>query len=552
MRHPELARALETAAADLGADAVEAKLERPAVLEHGDLATNLAMVLAGRLNRKPRDLAQNLIERLDLGSLDVESAEIAGPGFINFTLSRDYLRRRVRDIADANRDYGRADWGEGKAVNVEFVSANPTGPLHVGHGRGAALGDAIARLLEWTGHRVQREFYVNDAGAQIENLVESVHARCRQLSGQDAEVPEGGYHGEYVTELARELQNVHGERLDGPWGPEEQREVRDFVLERMQAEQRDDMRAFRVEFDEFRTESSVYGSGQIDATIADLDQRGLLYEREGARWLGTSSFGDDKDRVLVKSDGSYTYFLPDIAYHRDKALRGFNTAIDVWGADHHGYVPRMKAAIEALGLGTDFFEAVIVQLVRVERGGEEVKFSKRAGEFVTLRDLIDEVGTDVTRYFFLERGSQQQMVFDLDLAKERSEKNPVYKVQYAHARLRSVYRRGGIDPNKIEHDVDLTPIVEPAAFEMIKTLLDFPEVVEAAAQNREPHRVVAYLEELANQLNSWYHAGTRDESLRVLGQEPSVTAARLTLARAAEIVLRNGLEILGIEAPEQM
>jgi arginyl-tRNA synthetase len=552
MRHPELARALETAAAQLGADAVEAKLERPALVEHGDLATNLAMVLAGRLKRKPRDLAQQLIERLDLAALEIEAAEIAGPGFINFKLSRDYLRRRVREIARAGREYGRTNWGEGNAVNVEFVSANPTGPLHVGHGRGAAIGDAIARLLEWTGHRVQREFYVNDAGAQIEKLVDSVYARCQQLCGQEAEIPEGGYHGEYVIELARQLQSVFGERLAGAWGPQEHRDVRGFVLERMQDEQRDDMRAFRVEFDEFRTESGVYGSGQIDATLADLEGRGLLYEREGARWLSTSSFGDDKDRVLVKSDGSYTYFLPDIAYHRDKALRGFNTAIDVWGADHHGYVPRMKAAMEALGIGAGFFEAVIVQLVRVERGGEEVKFSKRAGEFVTLRELIDEVGTDVTRYFFLQRGSQQQMVFDLDLAKERSEKNPVYKVQYAHARLRSVYRRGGIDPDQIEHDVDLAAIAEPAAFEMIKTLLDFPEVVEAAARNREPHRVVAQLEELANQLNSWYHAGTRDESLRVLGQEPAVTGARLTLARAAEIVLRNGLEILGIEAPEQM
>ncbi len=552
MRHPELARALELAAAALGADAVEVKLERPAILEHGDLATNLAMVLAGQLKRKPRELAQELIERLDLDGLEIETAEIAGPGFINFKLNRDFLRRQVHEIVKAGADYGRGEWGKGQAVNVEFVSANPTGPLHVGHGRGAATGDAVARLLEWTGHRVQREFYVNDAGTQIEKLIGSVYARCRQLSGQDAEIPEGGYHGDYVTELARELQAIHGERLAGAWGPEEYRDVRGFVLERVQSEQREDMRAFRVVFDEFRSESAVYASGQIGETLADLEGRGLLYEREGARWLSTSSFGDDKDRVLVKSDGSYTYFLPDIAYHRGKALRGFDTAIDVWGADHHGYVPRMKAAMQALGYGADFFEAVIVQLVRVERGGEEVKFSKRAGEFVTLRDLIDEVGTDVTRYFFLQRGSQQQMVFDLDLAKERSEKNPVYKVQYAHARLRSVYRRGGIDPEKIGHDVDLAPIVEPAAFEMIKTLLDFPEVVEAAARQREPHRVVAHLEELANQLNSWYHAGTRDESLRVLGREPAVTDARLTLARAAETVLRNGLEILGIEAPEQM
>jgi arginyl-tRNA synthetase len=552
MRHPELARALEAAAGALGADGVEARLERPAHIDHGDLATNLAMILAGRLKRKPRDLAQELIDRLDLRALKIERAEIAGPGFINFTLSRDYLRDRVREVAKAGPDYGRGDLGAGRAVNVEFVSANPTGPLHVGHGRGAAVGDAIARLLEWTGHRVQREFYVNDAGAQIEALVDSVYARCRQLRGLEAEVPEGGYHGEYVTELARELLAAHGDGLAGAWGVEERRDVRAFVVERMEAEQREDMRAFRVEFDEFRPESAVYSSGQIDAALADFEERGLLYEREGARWLRTSSFGDDKDRVLVKSDGSYTYFLPDIAYHRDKAVRGFETAIDVWGSDHHGYVPRMKAAMEALGIGSSFFEAVIVQLVRVERGGEEVKFSKRAGEFVTLRDLIDEVGTDVTRYFFLQRGSQQQMVFDLDLAKERSDKNPMYKVQYAHARLRSVYRRGGIDPEEIDLDVDLSPIEQPAAFEMIKTLVDFPEVLEAAALSREPHRVAAHLEELANQLNSWYHAGTRDASLRVLGQEPAVTSARLVLARAAEVVLRNGLETLGIEAPEQM
>ncbi len=552
MRLPELIRALERAAQEMGADAVDVRLERPANVEHGDLATNAAMILAGRLGRRPRELAQDLIDRLDLPGLNIEHAGIAGPGFINFTLSRDYLRERVREIARADRGYGRSDWGAGRTVNVEFVSANPTGPLHVGHGRGAAMGDAIARLLEWTGHTVHREFYVNDAGAQIEKLVDSIKARCEQLSGSEAAIPEGGYHGEYVTEMARELQTTHADRLTGEWGEEEREIVRAWALERMQAQQEEDMRAFRVEFDEFRSESAVYESGQIDATLADLDGRGLLYQNEGAGWLRTTSFGDDKDRVLVKSDGSYTYFLPDIAYHRDKAVRGFDIAIDVWGADHHGYVPRMKAAMEALGLGRDFFEAVIVQLVRLERGGEEVKFSKRAGEFVTLRDLIDEVGTDVTRYFFLERGPQQQMVFDLDLAKERSEKNPVYKVQYAHARLRSIYRRGDIDPDALQLDVDLAALAQPEAFEMIKTLLDFPEVVADAARDREPHYVTAHLVELANQLNSWYHAGTRNPTLRMLGQEEHATQARLVLARAAEVVLRNGLGVLGIDAPEQM
>jgi arginyl-tRNA synthetase len=553
MRLPELCAALERAARDLGARGeIQVLLERPREASHGDLATNLAMVLAKRLKRSPRDLAQALIEGVDLTAVYVAEAEIAGPGFINFRLSRDYLREQIRGIVRAGRDYGRGAWGEARAVNLEFVSANPTGPLHVGHGRGAAVGDTLARLFEFAGHQVFREFYVNDAGVQIDKLVDSIHARYRQRHGQDEAIPEGGYHGDYVIDLAIELEEEYGDRLSGDWDAETRRSVRRYAIEHVQEEQERDMALLRVRFDEFRSETALYESDQIQATLADLEERGLLYEREGARWLRTTTFGDDKDRVLVKSDGSYTYFLPDIAYHRDKSVRGFAKAIDVWGADHHGYVPRMTAAMEALGQERDFFEAVIVQLVRVERGGEEVKFSKRSGEFVTLRDLVEEVGPDVARYFFLDRSPQQQMVFDLDLAKERSEKNPVYKVQYAHARLRSVYRRGGIDPDEVDLDVDLTPISEPAAFEMIKTLLDFPEVVEAATRFREPHRVAAHLEELANQLNSWYHAGTRDHSLRVLGQEEHITNARLALARAAETVLRNGLELLGIEAPEQM
>jgi len=550
---PELSAALAQAAEALGAGGdVQVQLERPREAAHGDLATNLAMVLAKRLKRSPRELAQALIDALDLSAVHVEMAEIAGPGFINFRLDPDFLREQVRAVAGGGEDYGRGTWGEGKAVNVEFVSANPTGPLHVGHGRGAAVGDTLARLLEFGGHRVQREFYVNDAGVQIDKLVDSIYARYRQLSGNEQAIPDGGYHGEYVIELASELKERFSDRLTGDWDEEARRFVRGFAIERVRQEQEQDMLALRVSFDEFRSESSLYETEQIDATLDYLEGRGLLYEREGARWLRTATFGDDKDRVLVKSDGSYTYFLPDIAYHRDKSVRGFAKAIDVWGADHHGYVPRMTAAMEALGLGRDFFEAVIVQLIRVERGGEEVKFSKRSGEFVTLRDLIEEVGPDVARYFFLERGPQQQMIFDLDLAKERSEKNPVYKVQYAHARLRSVYRRGGIAPDAIDLGVDLGPISEAAALEIIKTLLDFPEVVELATRLREPHRLATHLEELANRLNSWYHAGTRDPSLRVLSPQQDVMAARLVLVRAAETVLRNGLELLGIEAPEQM
>ena len=553
MRFPELAEALAQAAQNLGAaNDITVQLERPRESAHGDLASNVAMILAGILKQKPRDLAQAILAELDLQSLHIESADIAGPGFINFTVTRDYLLEQLRGVARSGGEYGRSHWGDGCKVNVEFVSANPTGPLHVGHGRGASVGDTVARLLEFTGHEVQREFYVNDAGVQIDKLVDSMEARYRQLQGHDLDIPEGGYHGDYVKELAQELREKFGKKLDGEWGPEERKLARDYGVERVEAEQRNTMQLLRVEFDEFRTESSLYESKQIGATLDDLADRGLIYPRGGAAWLRTTAFGDDKDRVLVKSDGAFTYFLPDIAYHRDKSLRGFDKAIDVWGADHHGYVPRMTAAMESLGLGRDFFEAVIVQLVRVERGGEEVKFSKRSGEYVTLLDLIEEVGTDVARYFFLERGPQQQMVFDLDLAKERSETNPVYKVQYAHARIRSLYRRGEIDPAKIDLDVDLSPLTQGAAFEMIKTLLDFPELVDSTAHHREPHRLTSYLEELSNQLNSWYHSGTRDPSLRVLGVEEHVTKARLLLVRSAEVVLRNGLGLLGIEAPEQM
>jgi arginyl-tRNA synthetase len=553
MRLPELAVALERAAKALGAgDDLAVRLERPQIAAHGDLATNLAMLLAARLKRPPRAVAQSLLDALDLAALHIESAEIAGPGFINFRISRDYLREQLRDIIRAGDDYGRQSWGAGRRVNVEFVSANPTGPLHVGHGRGAAVGDTIARLLAFTGHSVQREFYVNDAGSQIEKLVDSILARHQQALGREAEVPEGGYHGGYVVELARELRAEQGARLEGAWGAEERDLVRRAAIERILAKQCEDLLAFNVEFDAYRRESDLYKSGQIDATLQTLGQRSLLDRREGATWLRTTSFEDDKDRVLIKSDGSYTYFLPDIAYHRDKAVRGFDMAIDIWGADHHGYVPRMRAAMQALGLGDTFFEAVIVQLVRLERGGTEVKFSKRAGEFVTLRDLIDEVGPDVTRYFFLERAPQQQMVFDLDLALEHSEKNPMFKVQYAHARIRSVYRRGNIDPDRIDVEADLAPLQAQDALEITMTLLEFPEVVESAARNRAPHRIAEYLESLANQLNSWYHAGTRDPELRILNVPEPLMKARLILARASEVVVHNGLGLLGIAAPERM
>lgn len=563
MRVPALREALAQAARELGApDGIDPVLERPRDPSFGDLATTLPFVIAPALRRPPREVAQRLLERIDLRAIGIASAEVAGSGFINFRVSASYLQEQIRAAARADLAYGRSDLGKGLPAVVEFVSANPTGPLHVGHGRGAALGDAIASLLEWTGHRASREFYVNDMGAQIEKLGESVYARFLELAKLPATVPEGGYHGEYVREIARRF----WEEELGSWPPKPQDvashapkknhlppKLRDFAIRVIREEQEQDLRDFRVGFDCFFEESRLYREKDIPETLAVLRERGLVYEREGAVWLKTSDFGDDKDRVLIKSDGAYTYFLPDIAYHRNKAKRGFRHCINIWGADHHGYVPRMKAAMEALGLGRDFVEAQICQLVTLQRGGREVKFSKRAGDYVTLRELFEETGVDVARYFFLNRRAEAQMVFDLDLALERSEKNPVYKIQYAHARMCSIFRKAGLDPGSLDvAGTDLAPLEHPSELRVIKTLLDFAEIVEAAALNREPHRLAAYLEDAAGLVNQWYHEGNRDPALRVIGVPARLRAARLVLARVVRIVLRNGLSILGIEAPQRM
>lgn len=562
MRVPALQEALARAARELGApNGVVPALERPRDPAFGDLATNFAFTLASTLQRPPREIARRLLEGVDLSAVGVDSAEIAGNGFINFRINADVLREEVRAAARANRAHGKTDVGRGLSVVVEFVSANPTGPLHVGHGRGAALGDAIASLLEWTGHRVRREFYVNDLGSQIDRLGESVYARFLELSGRSSQIPEGGYHGEYVREIARRaLERGVVRPPDGgePRSGAEPRpgqvpaRLRDFAVGTLREEQERDLADFRVRFDLFYEESRLYREDHIPETLAVLRQRGLLYEKDGAVWLRTTDFGDDKDRVLIKSDGSYTYFLPDIAYHRNKAGRGFQRAINIWGADHHGYVPRMRAAMEALGLGKEFVEAVICQLVTLQRGGREVKFSKRAGDYVTLRELFEETGVDVARYFFLDRRAEAQMIFDLDLALERTEKNPVYKIQYAHARMCSIFRRAGLAPDAVDLEGDLGPLGEPAELDVVKRLVEFPETVEQAARAREPHRLTAYLEDFAAEVNRWYHEGNRDPSLRVLGVDAPVQAARLVLARGIQVVLRNGLDVLGIEAPQRM
>ena len=537
--------ALAQAAARLGAPDVDVTIERPRDVTHGDLATNLALTLAKTLGQKPRAIAERLVATLDLPASVVRKTEIAGPGFINFFLAEAQVVGVLPSIIAAGPDYGKSDVGRGRKINVEFVSANPTGPLHVGHGRGAALGDGIAALLEWTGWKVTREFYVNDAGTQIDKMARSLWARVQEAVGRNGEIPEGGYHGEYLLELAREILEKEGKVFADLPETEGVRRCREIGIRAERDEQDADLREFGVRFDVVSFESAMYKRKLIEATLTELGKQGHTFTADGALWLRTTGLGDDKDRVLKKSDGTYTYLVPDIAYHRDKHERGFVRAIDVWGADHHGYIPRMRAALQALGYPDDFFHVEIVQLVRVTRGGEEVRFSKRAGDFVSLRDLFQETGVDAARYFFLMKRGDSQFVFDVDLAKSQTEENPVFYVQMAHARMSGIFRVAGRDAASVSADgVDLAVLTQPEEIELVKELAEFPEVLRRAAAPYEPHRVTAYLEGLARIAHAWYH------KYRVLGEPEE--AARLVLARAIKQVLANGLTLLGIRAPERM
>ncbi len=545
--HDAIRAALTEAAARLGASVAAStiELEQPRDPAHGDLATNLALTLAKSLKQKPRAVADRLVATLTLPQGLVRKIEVAGPGFVNFFLAEAQLATVLAGVLAAGGNYGKGDAGRGTKVNVEFVSANPTGPLHVGHGRGAALGDGIASLLEWTGHAVTREFYVNDAGTQIDKLARSLWARVQQAVGRPADIPEGGYHGEYLIELAAAVLAREGRSFADLPQDEGERRCREIGVQSQRAEQDEDLREFGVKFDVTFFESSVYRDGLLDQTLADLRARGYTYERDGALWLRTTAFGDDKDRVLRKSDGTYTYLLPDIAYHRQKHERGFARAIDVLGADHHGYIGRMRAAMQALGYPADFYHVELVQLVRVVRGGEEVRFSKRSGEFVTLRDLFQETGVDAARYFFLMRRGDAQFVFDVDLAKSQKEENPVYYVQMAHARMSGIFRVAAREPASVRADgVDLAVLVEPEEADLMKEVAAFPSVVARAAETLEPHRVTGYLEGLARRAHGWYH------KYRVLGEPEE--AARLVLAGAVRHVLANGLNLLGISAPDRM
>ncbi len=534
-------QAVRTAFPDAGALSLE--LERPKNAEHGDFATNVALQLAKRVGLKPRDTAEAIVAALPRDAA-IAKAEIAGPGFINLTLAAKTRFAVVADIHRQGAAFGRGMVGGNRRIMVEFVSANPTGPLHVGHGRQAALGDVISTLLEWEGWRVTREFYYNDAGNQIANLALSVQVRIQEAHGDVVEMPKDGYLGDYIREIAREYTAAHfGDAAGKNLG-----QIQQFAVDYLRKEQDIDLNAFGVKFDSYFLESSLYTDGKVDEAVRLLTAAGRAYEFEGALWLRTTDFGDDKDRVMRKSDGTFTYFVPDVAYHLDKFRRGFPSVVNVQGADHHSTVTRVRAGLQALNLDIPqgYPDYVLHQMVTVMKSGAEVKISKRAGAYVTVRDLIDEVGRDGVRYFFLMRRVDSQLVFDIDLAKSQSDENPVYYVQYAHARVCSVLREWGGDVASLQ-GADLAPLASSHEAALAQKLAEFPEVLARAAREFAPHLVTYYLhDDVAARLHTYYNAE------RFLVEDEGLKLARLALVAATRQVLANGLAVLGVSAPERM
>ncbi len=531
------------------------QIDRTRDPSHGDLASNVALGLARAAGKKPRELAALICEALPQAGF-IARTEIAGPGFINFFLSGASSQAVIQRILEQREAFGTSRLGEGRKVQVEYVSANPTGPLHVGHGRGAAVGDCICRLLQATGWNVTREFYYNDAGQQITNLALSVQARCKGLGPGDPSWPEDGYRGDYIEEVARAY--LRGDRIDatdqhvsGAADPEDLDSIRRFAVAYLRREQDLDLQAFAVHFDNYFLESSLYDNGEVEATVQRLIERGHTYELDGALWLRTTDFGDDKDRVMRKSEGGYTYFLPDVAYHLNKWNRGFVRVINEQGADHHSTVTRVRAGLQALesGIPEGWPDYVLHQMVTVMRDGEEVKLSKRAGSYVTLRDLIDEVGRDATRYFLAARAANSQLTFDINLAMSQSNDNPVYYIQYAHARACSVMRRleeQGWEWTEEAALANLDALTEEHEKALLRQLDRYPEVVASAATSNEPHGVATYLRELAGDFHTCYNA------LKVLVEEPGLRDARIALSEAVRQVIANGLGLLGVSAPESM
>ncbi|WP_221567341.1 arginine--tRNA ligase [Alkalihalobacillus sp. TS-13] len=525
----------------------EVVLELPKNKDHGDFATNMAMQLARIAKKAPRQIAEEIVANFDQTKASIEKIEIAGPGFINFYLDNHYLTGLIPAIIEAGDKYGETETGQSKKVQIEFVSANPTGSLHLGHARGAAVGDTLCNILDKAGYDVSREYYINDAGNQIHNLALSLEARYLEALGHEAEMPEDGYYGKDIIKFAEEVAEKDGDKYVTLNQEERLRFFLEYGLEKQLEKIKEDLAAFRVLFDEWYSETSLYTSGKIDETLELLKEKDVTYEKDGAMWFRTTDYGDDKDRVLIKNDGTYTYLTPDMAYHFDKFKRGFETVINIWGADHHGYIPRMKAAVEALGYEREQLEVQIIQLVSLFQNGEKVKMSKRTGKAVTLRELMDEVGVDAMRYFFAMRSSDSHLDFDMDLAVSRSNENPVYYIQYAHARVCSMLRQGKEKGYSFEEQVDFSTIRSEKEYDLLKKLGEFPEAVEEAALSLSTQRMTNYLFELASTLHSFYNAE------RVLDDEnPEQSKARYALMKAVQQTIKNGTELIGVSAPEKM
>ncbi|MED1411639.1 arginine--tRNA ligase [Bacillus paramycoides] len=522
-------------------------LESPKDKTNGDFSTNMAMQLARVAKKAPRMIAEELVANFDKAKASIEKIEIAGPGFINFYMDNSYLTELIPTIVNAGEAYGETNTGKGEKVQIEFVSANPTGDLHLGHARGAAVGDTLCNVLAKAGYDVSREYYINDAGNQIHNLALSVEARYMQALGLEKEMPEDGYHGADIIGIGKRLAEEFGDRYAKADAEESYEFYREYGLKYELAKLQKDLESFRVKFDVWFSETSLYKNGKIDQALAVLKEREEIFEEDGATWFRSMTYGDDKNRVLIKNDGSYTYLTPDIAYHRDKLERGFDKLINIWGADHHGYIPRMKAAIQALGYDKETLEVEIIQMVQLYQNGEKMKMSKRTGKAVTLRELMEEVGVDAMRYFFAMRSGDSHLDFDMDLAVSKSNENPVYYAQYAHARVCSILRQGEELGLATGGDVNYKLVTSEKEVELLKKLGEFPAVVADAAQKRLPHRITSYAFELAATLHSFYNAE------KVLNQDNlELSKARYELMKAVRTTLQNALAIVGVSAPEKM
>lgn len=521
-------------------------LETPKDKANGDFATNLAMQLTKLAKKPPRAIAESILENIETEGTEIEKLEIAGPGFINITVRKAFLADVVKAVNEQGENYGRSTAGNGEKVQVEFVSANPTGDLHLGHARGAAFGDSLCNVLDFAGFDVSREYYINDAGNQINNLAHSLEARYKQSLGMEASMPEDGYHGQDIITIAGKLAEEFGGAILEKSEVERFEFFREHGLKLELDKLKNDLANFRVNFDVWYSETSLYKNGKIDVALNKLKENGHVFEEEGATWFRSTTFGDDKDRVLVKSDGSFTYLTPDIAYHEDKIQRGFEKLINIWGADHHGYIPRMKAAIQALGYDREKLEVEVIQMVQLYKNGEKYKMSKRTGNAVTMRELVEEVGLDAVRYYFVKTACDSHMDFDLDLAVSQSNENPVYYAQYAHARICSIIRSADEQGFKASLE-NLNLLTAEKEEDVLKKVGAFPQVVAEAAKHRTPHRVANYIQDLAAAFHSFYNAE------KVINQDnKELTEARLALINAVRVTLANSLRLLGVAAPEKM